>query len=108
MGRDPSSTATVEGSPAPPLRPTDLPPNDGEPPKKEISDTMKDRLTRELESQGANPNKSAGNPILLVAAVVGLLVIIGGKGEVPHRRGFIRGHRVNFCSSNLEMFPPCI
>lgn len=52
-----------------------------EPPKPEVSDAMKARLRRELESQGANPNKSAGNPILVVAAVIGVLVIIGGQGK---------------------------
>lgn len=42
---------------------------------------MKDRLKKELQSQGADPNKSAGNPILVVAAIIGVLVIVGGQGE---------------------------
>lgn len=64
----------VAAKPAPEIRDEDRPP-----PRK-ISDDMKERLKRELESQGANPNKSAGNPILIVAAVIGLLVIVGGQG----------------------------
>lgn len=56
-------------------------------PKPEISDNMKTRLRKELESQGANPNKSAGNPILVVAAIVGILVIVGGQGKILARLG---------------------
>lgn len=74
MGRDPAAAAKVPDEPAP-AQSEDMMP------RSEISDSMKARLRRELESQGANPNKSAGNPILVVAAVVGLLVIVGGKGE---------------------------
>lgn len=64
----------AEAKPAPVIRDEDMPP-----PRK-ISDDMKERLKRELVSQGADPNKSAGNPILIVAAVIGLLVIVGGQG----------------------------
>lgn len=49
-----------------------------------ISDSMKERLRREMRSQGADPNYSAGpvkgNPILIVSGVLALLVILGGKG----------------------------
>lgn len=76
MGRDPAAAKAVAGNEPAPAAPTE-----DMLPRKEISDSMKARLTRELESQGANPNKSAGNPILVVAAVVGLLVIVGGQGE---------------------------
>lgn len=64
----------VKAKPAPEIRDEDLPP-----PRK-ISNDMKERLKKELISQGADPNKSAGNPILVVAAVIGLLVIVGGQG----------------------------
>ncbi len=47
--------------------------------KEEISGDMKERLRRELESQGANPNVAAANPILLISAIVAFLVIAGGK-----------------------------
>lgn len=59
----------------PEIRPEDLPP------KQKISNDMKDRLRKELTSQGADPNKSAGNPILIVAAVIAVLVVVGGQGE---------------------------
>mmetsp|Transcript_36602 Transcript_36602/g.37270 ORF Transcript_36602/g.37270 Transcript_36602/m.37270 type:complete len:129 (-) Transcript_36602:146-532(-) len=59
----------------------------GEPkeePRKEISDSMKARLRREIISQGGDPNYSAGpilgNPILLISIVIGILVVLGGKG----------------------------
>eukprot|EP00752_Nemacystus_decipiens_P011895 g10547.t1 len=65
---------SVEAEPAPEIRDEDRPP------RRKISNDMKERLKRELESQGANPNKSSGNPILVVAAVIGLLVIVGGQG----------------------------
>lgn len=52
--------------------------------KEEISKSMKDRLRRELQSQGADPNYSAGpikgNPILIISAIVAILVVLGGKG----------------------------
>ena len=52
--------------------------------KEEISTSMKDRLRRELQSQGADPNYSAGpikgNPILIISAIVAILVVLGGKG----------------------------
>ena len=55
-----------------------------EEPTKEISNSMKDKLRKELISQGADPNYSAGpvlgNPILLISGVVAILVILGGKG----------------------------
>ena len=48
-------------------------------PRKEISTDMRDKLRRELVSQGADPNQKAGNPILIIAAVIAVLVIAGGK-----------------------------
>lgn len=69
-----ADTAPVEAKPVPEIRDED------KPPPRKISNDMKERLKRELESQGANPNKSAGNPILIVAAVIGVLVIVGGQG----------------------------
>ena len=51
------------------------------PPKQKISNDMKDRLRKELTAQGADPNKSAGNPILVVAAVIAVLVVVGGQGQ---------------------------
>ena len=47
---------------------------------REISSEMRDKIRRELQSQGADPNISAGNPILIVAGIVALLVIVGGQG----------------------------
>lgn len=51
--------------------------------KKEVSDAMRNRLKRELQSQGADPNYSAGpvlgNPILIISGIVAILVILGGK-----------------------------
>ncbi|CAM9670633.1 unnamed protein product [Chrysoparadoxa australica] len=47
---------------------------------RELSETMKNKLRREMISQGADPNRSSGNPILIISAVVALLVILGGKG----------------------------
>eukprot|EP00903_Cladosiphon_okamuranus_P019647 g18064.t1 len=64
----------VESKSTPVIRDEDMPR------KPKISNDMKERLKRELISQGADPNKSAGNPILIVAAVIGLLVIVGGQG----------------------------
>lgn len=73
--RPPSDNAeAVEAKPAPTIRPEDMPP-----PRK-ISDDMKERLKKELTSQGADPNKSAGNPILVVAGIIAVLVIVGGQG----------------------------
>lgn len=60
---------------APEIRPED------QAPKQKISNDMKDRLRKELTSQGADPNKSAGNPILVVAAVIAVLVVVGGQGQ---------------------------
>ena len=55
-----------------------------EEPRNEISNSMKDKLRKELISQGADPNYSAGpvlgNPILLISGVVAILVLLGGKG----------------------------
>lgn len=52
--------------------------------RRELSDTMKQKLRQELISQGADPNYSAGpilgNPILLISFVIGILVLLGGKG----------------------------
>lgn len=64
-----------EAEAIPAIRPEDMAPT------QTISNDMKDRLKRELQAQGADPNKSAGNPILIVAVVIGLLVIVGGQGE---------------------------
>ena len=60
-------------------------PEDGsveEPParKQEISDEMRRRLIREVQSQGGDANVSAGNPILVISGIIALLVILGGKG----------------------------
>ena len=53
-----------------------------EPPvrKQEISDEMRRRLLREMQSQGGDANVSAGNPILVISGIIALLVIVGGKG----------------------------
>lgn len=75
--RPPSDDAgadAVAAKPAPQIRPEDMPP-----PRK-ISDNMKERLKKELTSQGADPNKSAGNPILVVAGIIAVLVVVGGQG----------------------------
>lgn len=45
-----------------------------------VSDAMKRKMLNEMRSQGADPNVSTGNPILLVAAVVAVLVVLGGQG----------------------------
>ena len=47
---------------------------------REISSEMRDKIRRELQNQGADPNVAAGNPILIVAGVVAVLVIVGGQG----------------------------
>lgn len=57
------------------LRPEELPP-----PQK-ISNDMKKRLRQELINQGADPNRTVGNPILVISAVIAVLVVVGGKGE---------------------------
>lgn len=72
--RPASSDEPAPEKPAPVIRPEDMAP------KQKISNDMRERLKKELVSQGADPNKSAGNPILIVAAVIGLLVIVGGQG----------------------------
>ena len=50
--------------------------------KGEISNTMRDRLLKEAASN--DPNFSAGpvagNPILIISAVIAALVVVGGKG----------------------------
>ena len=47
-----------------------------------LSSAMRDKLMKEAASN--DPNFSAGavagNPILLISAVIGVLVIVGGKG----------------------------
>eukprot|EP00611_Tribonema_gayanum_P018618 TRINITY_DN3176_c0_g1_i4.p2 TRINITY_DN3176_c0_g1~~TRINITY_DN3176_c0_g1_i4.p2 ORF type:complete len:209 (-),score=70.02 TRINITY_DN3176_c0_g1_i4:637-1263(-) len=48
--------------------------------EKELSEAMKAKLRKELISQGADPNRSSGNGILIVAAVIGVLVVLGGQG----------------------------
>jgi hypothetical protein len=54
---------------------------EAEPPQ--ISSTMRDKLRKELQSQGADPNYSAGaikgNPILIISVIVAILVVAGGK-----------------------------
>ena len=45
----------------------------------EISSDMKERLRREIQSQGGDPNVKGANPILVISAIIGLLVIAGGK-----------------------------
>lgn len=72
--RPPEQTKAAE-EPAPDIRPEDMPP------KIKISNEMKSRLRQELISQGADPNKSAGNPILVISAIIAILVVIGGKGK---------------------------
>jgi hypothetical protein len=45
---------------------------------------MRDKMKRELQNNGADPNYSAGpilgNPILLISGIIAVLVLIGGKG----------------------------
>jgi hypothetical protein len=41
---------------------------------------MRQKLLNEARGQGADANYSSGNPILLIAVVIGVLVILGGKG----------------------------
>eukprot|EP00904_Undaria_pinnatifida_P009353 jgi/Undpi1/5548/HiC_scaffold_2.g00825.m1 len=76
--RPPSEEAAEEAAtsaePTPEIRPEDRAP------KQKISNDMKDRLRKELTAQGADPNKSAGNPILIVAAIIAVLVVVGGQG----------------------------
>ncbi|CBJ26289.1 expressed unknown protein [Ectocarpus siliculosus] len=64
----------VTETPVPAVRPEDMPP------KQKISNDMQKRLRQELISQGADPNRSAGNPILVVAGIIAVLVIVGGQG----------------------------
>ncbi|GMH66481.1 hypothetical protein TL16_g04441 [Triparma laevis f. inornata] len=45
-----------------------------------LSDTMRDRLLREAQGLGADPNSKQENYIVWVAVVVGVLVVAGGKG----------------------------
>lgn len=77
--RPPSEEGGEEAKASPEPTP-EVRPEDQAPPQK-ISNDMKDRLRKELTSQGADPNKSAGNPILVVAAVIAVLVVAGGKGK---------------------------
>ena len=51
-----------------------------EEPRKGLSAAMQEKMRRELQSQGNDPNVSAGNPILLISGIVAILVILGGKG----------------------------
>ena len=44
--------------------------------KREISSFMKDKMRREAESLGGNPNVASANPILIVSAVIGVLAIL--------------------------------
>ena len=41
-----------------------------------VSNAMRDRLISEMKSQGADPNTSAGNPILLISGVVAVLALV--------------------------------
>ena len=45
---------------------------------------MREKMKRELQNNGADPNFSAGpvkgNPILIVSGVIAILVLLGGKG----------------------------
>ena len=45
-----------------------------------LSDSMRQKLLREAQSQGADANVSSGNPILLISIIITALVILGGKG----------------------------
>ena len=51
---------------------------------RKLSETMREKMKRELQNNGADPNFSAGpvagNPILIVSGVIAILVILGGKG----------------------------
>ena len=50
------------------------------PPPTPLSDKMRQKLLNEARSTGADYNSSNGNPILIVAVVIGVLVVLGGKG----------------------------
>jgi len=50
------------------------------PPPTPLSDNMRQKLLNEARGQGADYNTSNGNPILLIAVVIGVLVVLGGKG----------------------------
>jgi hypothetical protein len=71
---EPEESEEAEAPPAPPAQYED---ND-------ISDAMKQKLRRELISQGADPNYSAGpiagNPILVISGIIAILVLVGGQG----------------------------
>lgn len=51
---------------------------------RQLSGTMRDKMKRELQNNGADPNYSAGpilgNPILLISGIIAILVLLGGKG----------------------------
>lgn len=51
--------------------------------EQEISDSMREKLKREIQSQGGDPNFSrgpiVGNPILIISVIVAVLVALGGK-----------------------------
>lgn len=44
--------------------------------KRELSDFMKNKMRREADSLGGNPDKASANPILVVSAIVGVLAIL--------------------------------
>lgn len=44
--------------------------------KRELSDFMKNKMRREADSLGGNPDKASANPILIVSAIVGVLAIL--------------------------------
>jgi len=50
-----------------------------EPQRQEISNEMRERLRRESQALGGDPNVKGANPILIIGAIIGALVILGGK-----------------------------
>ncbi len=48
--------------------------------KETLSDGMKERLRREAQNLGADPNTKQPNLILYVSLIVGFLVVAGGQG----------------------------
>ena len=48
--------------------------------KETMSNSMKERLRAEATSLGGDPNKKSAPVILYISAVIGVLVILGGKG----------------------------
>lgn len=50
------------------------------PPEPQLSASMREKLLREARSQGADPDANSGNPIAVIALVIAVLVLVGGKG----------------------------